>query len=275
MTSESKRVCVIGLGTVGLPTARAIKESGFEVFGYDIDKTKRSKVEDLVVLSEWKSVPRCGIYVVCVPTELERGNPDMSAVVESAKNIAKSNEKVLVCIESTVSPGVSRALSKGLRNTLIVHAPHRYWSRDSLHHGVRQRRVIGALNAESMRAALSFYTKLGVPLRQLASLEEAEMTKLVENAYRFVQIAFAEEVAMLCDELKIDWPSVRSAANTKWNIDIPEARSGIDGCLAKDIRFLMLQSSLAQHRLLPSAVGADKTYRRMTMQRIKSARRTT
>jgi len=276
LKSENNRVCVVGVGTIGYPTARAIRESGFEVYGYDIDETKSSRAKDLVVLSNWDELPTCSIYVLCLPTELTNGVPDFSALREAAKNIARSRPggRVLICVESTVSPGECRLLSETLRGTLLVHVPHRYWSKDPLHHGVRQRRIIGALDSDSMGAGLRFYKRLGIPLHKLASLEEAEMTKIVENSYRFVQIAFAEEVALLCEGLKIDWRAVRTAANTKWNISIPEARSGIDGCLAKDIRFLIQRSNSEDQHLLRGGIDTDSEYRTtVSRRREKNGRR--
>jgi UDP-N-acetyl-D-mannosaminuronate dehydrogenase len=86
------------------------------------------------------------------------------------------------------------------------------------------------------------------------------MCKIVENAYRYVQIAFAEELRMMCEELGLDFNEVRRACNTKWNIEILEAREGILGhCLPKDIRYLI--SLTTYNTLLRSAIEVDKEYR--------------
>jgi UDP-N-acetyl-D-mannosaminuronate dehydrogenase len=87
------------------------------------------------------------------------------------------------------------------------------------------------------------------------------MAKITENAYRYVQIAFAEELRMACEALGLDFNEVREACNTKWNVEILEAREGIGGhCLPKDIRYL---SSLTIHNtLLKAAIKADEEYRK-------------
>ena len=91
-------------------------------------------------------------------------------------------------------------------------------------------------------------------------LEEAEMTKIIENSYRFVQIAFAEEMSSICVELGLDWEAVRAAANTKWNIEIPEARDGIKGCLAKDARYLGRLADRSENQLITGAISTDAEY---------------
>jgi len=91
------------------------------------------------------------------------------------------------------------------------------------------------------------------------SIEVAEMSKLVENSDRFVQIAFVEEVKMLCDEVGISIEDVRTAVNTKWNCDLLEARDGIGKeCLPKDIRLL---ASIGKTPLLDGAIESDKKYK--------------
>lgn len=111
-----------------------------------------------------------------------------------------------------------------------------------------------------MRAGHRFYGKVGVPLTELNNLEEAEMTKIVENSYRFVQIAFAEELSLICESRGLDWQSIRRAANTKWNIEIPEARRGIFGCLSKDVRYLLKESQERQDTI-NGAVRMDNVYK--------------
>ena len=108
--SEKKTVCVIGLGTVGLPTARALRSSGFKVTGYDTDPSKTKKVYDFDAFSDWSEVPCCEVYVVCVPTGTEDGRFDPSALVQTAKCLESKgiDERTLIAIESTVTPGSSR-----------------------------------------------------------------------------------------------------------------------------------------------------------------------
>jgi UDP-N-acetyl-D-mannosaminuronic acid dehydrogenase len=140
--------------------------------------------------------------------------------------------------------------------------PHRYWAEEPDEHGVKQSRVIGGVDSESLKAGLEFYRDvLEVPLHVVSSVEVAEMSKIAEQAYRYVQIAFAEELRMICEESGLDFAEVRDACNTKWNIEILEARDGIAGhCLPKDIRYLASLTSF--NTLMKGALAVDEQYRK-------------
>lgn len=254
-------VCVIGLGTVGLPTALEISKAGFSVVGFDTNPLKESVSREFQISSNWGDVSDCDVYVVCVPTGYTSSGPDMSEVMACARRISTARKASLVCVESTVALGTCRRFASLMRFPRLVHVPHRFWTGDSKNHGVIQPRVIGALNRESLKVALPFYAAVGVPLTCVPSLEEAELTKLVENAYRFVQIALAEEFATLCDSLKISWSTVRDAANTKWNVEIPEARDGIYGCLEKDVKYLLASSKSQELTAVSGSIETDRLYK--------------
>ena len=156
--------------------------------------------------------------------------------------------------------GTCRKVAKEIfdDDVYLVHVPHRFWAKDPRKHGVVQKRIIGALDQESLVKAFDFYNSIGVPLHPVSSLEVAELTKITENAYRFVQIAFVEQLRLLCEKNSIPFEEVRRGANTKWNVNLLEAREGIKGeCLPKDIRYLM---SLGHCPLLLGAIKADKEY---------------
>ena len=256
------KVCVIGLGEVGLPTALYIKERGFEVCGFDIsnsaaDRAKRNGI-DVVNLDN----ANADVYIICVSTGFRDSSPDMTPIYDVCRKIAGKKAN-LVSIESTILPGTSRKVFNEVfkRRIRLIHVPHRYWAGDPVNHGVRQLRVIGAVDEESLEVGVDFYgRKLEIPLHKVSSVEVAEMSKIAENAYRYVQIAFAEELRMICSELGLDFNEVREACNTKWNIEILEARDGIGGhCLPKDIRYL---ASLTRfNNLLRCAINTDQIYR--------------
>ena len=91
----------------------------------------------------------------------------------------------------------------------------------SKYHGVNQLRVIGGVNSESLDSGKNVYTNLlEIPLFETSSIEVAEICKISENSYRYVQIAFAEELKMICEDLRLDFKSVQEACNTKWNTTI-------------------------------------------------------
>lgn len=243
------RVCVIGLGTVGTPTALFIYEQGLQVCGYDVLERSIKGVE---TFTKWDKVPRSDVYVVTVSSE---------SVESVCRRIAKKDKKSLVLIESTVKVGTCRRISDKFSLKILAHCPHRYWIEDPINHGVRQLRVIGALNEESLEKGMRFYRLLDIPLHVCPTIEVAEMCKIAENAYRFVQIAFAEELRMICETRRIPFKEVRKACNTKWNIEIPEAREGILGpCLPKDTHYLKLLGD--QVPLLDGAILTDEIYQK-------------
>lgn len=276
---DNVKVCVIGLGTVGLPTAQYCLDRGLKVYGYDIDPNAVNKAKTFGIFANtrWNEIPSVDAYIICVSTILRGESPDLLPIFDVCEKIAnKDHSSPLVSIESTIIPGTSRKIYNEIfkRNVKLVHVPHRYWAGDSVKHGVKQLRVIGAICDESLEAGLKFYQDvLKIPLHIVKSIEVAEMSKITENACRYVQIAFAEELKMICGELGLDFEEVRKACNTKWNIEILEARGGIDGhCLPKDVRYLMSLSDA--NVLLASAVRADEEYRKWLARQVKRKKRT-
>jgi nucleotide sugar dehydrogenase len=251
---------VVGLGTVGLPTALHVSNF-FDAIGYDINQ---KAVEDALRFgldSTFRKMPFADIYVVAVSTGINDDNSaDMSSISNVFAKISDLNPEALVCVESTVTYGTCRRLAEEFTLKNIVHCPHRYWSGDTLNYGVVQTRVFGALSGECFETGRKFYEKLNVPLYGVSSIEVAEMSKVVENAYRFTQIAFAEEIKIICDNCGFSFEELRYACNTKWNINILEAKDGIGGhCLPKDIRYLW---SIFKPPLLSGAIQADEAYKK-------------
>ena len=257
---KSPKVCVIGLGNVGRPTAYYIHDYGFPVYGYDIDRRKTLELNPITAFSDWSQVPSCDAYIVCVNTGWKGEKPDMSNVFDVCDKIAtkEKGKRPLVSIESTVAVGTCRKVAEMFDDVYLAHVPHRFWVKDQEKHGVAQERVIGALNDESLIEAKGFYESLGISLRSVSGLEVAELVKITENAYRFVQIAFVEQLRILCERHDMPFEEIRKGANTKWNVNLLKAKDGIEGeCLPKDIRYL---ASLGDAPLLLGAMETDKKY---------------
>lgn len=260
------KVCVAGLGQIGFPVAQYVHAKGLEVIGYDInpDTVKRAtETGKFKATSVWKDIPQVDVYIICVTTGQINDSPDLSAVFTVCKNISeKSNASALVSIESTIIPGTSRKVFESIFKGKIhlVHVPHRYWADEPEKHGVNQIRVIGAVNQESLALGVKFYQEtLGIPMHKVSSIEIAEMCKITENSHRYLQIAFAEDLKMMCEKIGINFDDLRAACNTKWNVDIPQAKEGIGRhCLPKDIRYVI---SLTPSILLEAAINVDKKYR--------------
>lgn len=242
------KVCIIGLGNIGKPVLEYIHRHGFQVCGYDLIK---ESIENEETFTVWEKVPRSDVYVVAVSS---------SSVEDVCERISSKGKNSLVAIESTVPVGTCRKISETFDLPALVHCPHRYWVEEPFDHGVKQVRVLGAVNEESLKRGLEFYRLLKIPLHVCPAIEIAEMCKIAENAYRFVQIAFAEELCMICEGKEIPFDEVRKACNTKWNVEILEARDGIYGaCLPQDIGFL---SRLADSSpLLDGAISTDQNYK--------------
>jgi nucleotide sugar dehydrogenase len=253
-----EKVCVLGLGNIGMPVACHVSRF-YKTKGYDISEAAIAKALTKGVDASI-NLEKADIYVIAVNTRYRNNAPDMSAVESCCSKVSKLNPNALVCFESTLSLGTARSLSIKYDFRYVAVCPHRWWQRDQINHGVVQVRVLGALNQESDLKATEFYDKLGIPLHHVSSLELAEASKLVENTDFYVRIAFAEELKGMCDKVGLDFNELRAAVNTKWNMDLPEALSGIGGeCLPKDIQFLLVNLPVAP--LLHGAIETDAIYR--------------
>jgi nucleotide sugar dehydrogenase len=267
---------VLGLGEVGLPSAEYIADKGIEVYGYDIkqEAVEKAKARGVKASADWQEIPVSNVYIICVYASIKNAKPDFSSIFDVCEKIKEtlsmSSKTCLMSIESTVMPGLcSRVYKEIFRGRVnLVHVPHRYWAGDPLKHGVKQRRVIGAINDESLKEGWNFYNKiLGIPLHKVSSIEIAEMSKITENAYRYIQIAFAEELKMMCEKLGMNFNELRDACNTKWNIEIPEARDGIRGhCIPKDMRYFTLLTKNAI--LTKSAMLLDEAYQKWMREKV-------
>jgi UDP-N-acetyl-D-mannosaminuronic acid dehydrogenase len=247
----------MGLGKIGLAVA-AYASKYFEVVGYDINEDAISRsIEKNIDASD--KLRFADVYIVAVNTYYTDDAPDMSAIESCCSKIAMINAGALVCFESTLFIGTARKMASKYGLKYVVVCPHRWWEEDQENHGVKQLRVIGAVNQESMKKGTDFYFALQIPLFKLSSLELAEATKIAENAHRFVEIAFAEELKLLAQKTGLDFEEWRAGVNTKWNVKLPEARSGIGKeCLPKDTAFLAFLDPTAP--LLQGAIKANDNY---------------
>ena len=249
-----RRVCIIGLGELGLPNATYCAARGLKVFGVDISQEAREFAHDEHGISTYDAVSevQADVFLICVGTKFNKylDNIDVSAVYAIAEQITRlPYVPDLVVIESTVPPRTTMSVyEKHLKKTCVAHVPHRFWKYDPDNRGVRRLRNLAAVNDESYQKAIAFYqTALDIPINVVRDLEAVEISKLAENAYKYTRIAFAEELWMLCDRLGIDFDAVRDAANTlDSNPPIMEARDGIgDACLPMAIEYVASINAVA------------------------------
>lgn len=280
---RNSRVLVIGLGQLGLPVAKYVKERGFDTYGYDIKQNAIERAEKVASIKRADNFSNFDIYIICVSTH----KPDdiftpqidgLLYIIEEISRVAKNG--ALVAIESTIPRGTSKKVFEMLNHRLhVVHVPHRWYALEEMEHGVNQLRVIGGVHDCCLRAALQFYTgdgssnssnsngdgneNLGIPLHPVSNIEIAEISKIAENAHRYLQIAFAEDLYLYCKTNNLNFPELREAINTKWNVNILEPRDGIGGhCLPKDTMMFLQSSKSTKSKILTAALEVDQDYRR-------------
>ena len=242
-----KTVTIIGLGYVGLPLACLCAEKGYKVTGFDIDKKKveavnkgKSPIKDKD-LTEWlpkvrknlsattdeREIRHSDIIIICVPTPVDENyHPDLGPVVNSSKSVSRNLRKgQLVVVESTIYPGV---IEEVVRPTLeesglkagkdfhLAHCPERIDPGNRKWNVRNIPRVVGGVSPESTKKAASFYRSIiEANILELSSVKAAEATKIMENTFRDVNIAFVNELAKSFDNLGIDITEVIKAASTK------------------------------------------------------------
>jgi UDP-N-acetyl-D-mannosaminuronic acid dehydrogenase len=289
---------VIGLGQLGLPVARYVKQRGFDTYGYDISPKAVEMAQKTGAIENATNFSEFDVFILCVSTH----KPDdifspqidgLFSIVQRISNEAKS--RALVSIESTVPKGTSKKVFEILNHRLhVVHAPHRWYALEEKVHGVNQLRVIGGVCDCCLEAGMQFYggvesvsvntqsyslpsslNSLGIPMHPVSEVEIAETTKIVENAHRYLQIAFAEDLYLYCQANNINFRELRDALNTKWNVEILEPREGIGGhCLPKDTKMFLQSSHRSKSKILTAAMDVDenyKTFRAKLEKRIESA----
>lgn len=269
-STNQQKVLVIGLGQIGYSNAEYMTMKGLHVEGYDIsEKAIARALDDGVIQKRATDFAGYDYYFICVSTH----NPDdmfvpyLQGIYDLAERIAREGkEGALLGIDSTITRGATQKVFDIVRHKLhVVHVPHRFYIHEKDTHGVNQRRVLGGCEKCCVEKGKEFYSDiLGIPLYPVSRVDVAELTKIIENTYRYVEIAFAEELKMFCDNSGINFAELREAINTKWNIKILEAKEGIGGhCLPKDSQmFLSLTRNVLDTSIIDAAKKIDLAYRR-------------
>ena len=266
---KSTKVCVVGLGYIGLPTAALIASKGFSVLGLDvkpevIEKINRGEVHivepDLaglvkIVVDQGNlrasiSPAAADVFLIAVPTPVDSQNgPDLKFIHQAASTIAPVLQPGnLVILESTSPIGTTEKLYADIiqkRPDLAVkihcaYCPERVLPGKVIYELEHNDRVIGGIDAASTEKAVSFYQ--GFVKSQLfrSNARTAEMCKLVENAYRDSNIAFANELSMICEKADINVWDLIGLANRHPRVNILQPGPGVGGhCIAVDPWFIV------------------------------------
>ncbi|MDO8685043.1 MAG: nucleotide sugar dehydrogenase [Clostridiales bacterium] len=265
-----KKICVIGLGYIGLPTAAMFATHGHIILGVDVnqavvDSLNQGKIIieepylDILVQAAVTSgnltastVPnQADVFIICVPTPI---NPDKTSDMTFVRKATESivpflREGNIVILESTSPPGTVRELmlpileKSGLKpgsQLFVAHSPERVLPGRILIELVENNRIVGGIDTASSEAVRDLYRTFVKGEIYLTDTATAEMCKLMENTYRDVNIALANELAMMCEQLGISAWEVISLSNRHPRVNLHQPGPGVGGhCIAVDPWFIV------------------------------------
>ena len=274
MNIKNKKICIIGLGYVGLPLAIAFSKK-FNVTGYDSNPSRLKELqngydrmleinEDLLnsvkkninYTSNIKNTKNCNIYIVAVPTPIDNtNNPDLTPLINSSKAIGSVLSKNnIVIYESTVYPGVTEDVcipalekSSGMKinkDFYCGYSPERINPGDKTHTLSKIKKITAGSTSEIATEVDDLYKEIIVAgTHKTKNIKEAEAAKIIENTQRDINIALINELSLIFNKLGIDTESVLEAAATKWNF-LP-FRPGLVGghCIGVDPYYLTFKAN--------------------------------
>jgi nucleotide sugar dehydrogenase len=276
--NQKSKICIVGLGYVGLPTAIYFAEQGFNVIGVDNNNEKVLKTNQgistigelnlddnlLKVVKEGKltatdnlkkATEDSDIIILIVPTPITKSKePNLSYIISAGNDVAKGLSKgKLVILESTVYPGVTEDVLKpilekqGLKagqDFGLAYCPERYNPGDEKHTIQNVSRLVGAITPEWAEITRELYqTIIKEEVKVLKNIKTAEAAKVIENTQRDLNIALMNELSMIFERLDIDIMDVIEGARTKWNFNVYYPGAGVGGhCLPVDPYYLVTKA---------------------------------
>jgi UDP-N-acetyl-D-glucosamine dehydrogenase len=298
---KTTSVLVIGLGYVGLPLAALINSKpDFRVTGFDLDQSKISAIQlhsaqwiddttrkqlhknPLTVTSQQSALKTYDFILLCVPTPVNSHDlPDLELVLSATRTAATHiKPQGVIILESTVNPGVceevltSLLLELGLtvgKDVYLAHCPERIDPGNSKFPLAKIPRILGADSPTGLTKAFNFYSRfLTAPIKKVSSLRTAEASKIVENAFRDINIAFVNELAQSFSHFDIDVVEVIEAASTKpFGFLAHYPGCGVGGhCIPVDPYYLIesAQHKGFEHRFLKLARQINRSMPRYTVE---------
>jgi nucleotide sugar dehydrogenase len=261
-------ICIVGLGYVGFPLALHAASKGMDVVGVDTDSEKLRKISEgqlgvddqftthlikNTTLKLSKTVVPADIFVVCVPTPVNHDkDPDLGCVIDAVKNVSTVIEDGnLVVIESTIYPGVCEELLKPIlektgKKYYLGHCPERINPGDEKWNVSNIPRVVGGIDQKSTELTAEFYSQVvSAEITAVSEIKAAEATKILENTFRDVNIAFINEMAESFYRLGIDTNEVIKGASSKPFGFMPHYPGiGVGGhCIAVDPYYMIKKGS--------------------------------
>lgn len=268
---HNKTVCVVGLGYIGLPTAALLASSGYQVHGVDLnqhavntinqgkihivepdlDAFVRSAVTAGRLRANLKPEP-ADIYMICVPTPFHEGEgipqPNLDYVLAATRSVAglvKAGDQVI--LESTSPVGTTEMMADELTaagvdvtKVHIAYCPERVLPGKIMHELIENDRVVGGLTTEATQVVSDFYRSFVRGAVLETDAKTAEMCKLTENSFRDVNIAFANELSLICAKEGINVWNLIKLANHHPRVNILQPGAGVGGhCIAVDPWFIV------------------------------------
>jgi UDP-N-acetyl-D-glucosamine dehydrogenase len=305
--SRDTKIGVVGLGYVGLPLAVVLAEAGYPVIGIDHDMEKldlirdgKSYVEDVpseqisilvdeghfYVSDDYDVLNDVGGVSICVPTPLRKtGDPDLSFIISAVQSIIPAlHREMVVILESTTYPGTTREMlmpefeDAGFtigEDIFLAFSPERVDPGRKDWTTVNTPKIIGGITHACTEVAASMYEQAIQSVVRVASSEVAEMTKLLENTFRAVNIAMVNEMALMCDRLGIDvWEVIDAAATKPFGFMKFTPGPGLGGhCIPIDPLYLSwkLKSVKYNARIIDLASEINTSMPRYVVQRVQDA----
>lgn len=280
-----KRLCIIGMGRVGLTLSLVLADVGFEVLGVERDQSivaslnrgqthfyekglgillKKHLQKNLVITTKVAD-HRWDAYIICVATPIERESkqPVLDHVLRAAREVAGHlKEGDLVVLRSTVPVGTTRSvvlplLQERQEHIYLAFCPERTVEGKALTELRGLPQIVGGLDEESVEKAVAIFSRVTPTTVRVSSLEAAEMIKLLDNTYRDINFAYANEVALIAEGLGLDAIELIRAANlgyTRNNIPMPGPVGG--ACLSKD-PYVLNASAAGRHQSRLSRVARE------------------
>ncbi|WP_040497496.1 UDP-N-acetyl-D-mannosamine dehydrogenase [Fulvivirga imtechensis] len=294
------KAVMIGLGYIGLPTAALMASKGIKVHGVDInekavatinkgeihivepdlDGLVHHVVEEGFLFADTKPT-KADVFLIAVPTPFKGDHqPDISYVETAAKNIAPFIEKGnLIILESTSPVGTTERVKEIIDSErpeikgkyFIAYCPERVLPGNIIHELEHNDRSIGGIDDQSTEKAIEFYRHFVKGELHPTDSRTAEMCKLVENSYRDVNIAFANELSMICEEANINVWELIKLANKHPRVNILQPGTGVGGhCIAVDPWFIV--SEFPKHAKIIRAAREINNYKtEWVIEKIKNA----
>lgn len=291
---------VIGLGYIGLPTAALLASNGIQVYGMDciphivdtinagnihivepgLKKLVQTVVKDKKLIA-YTTPQKADVYIIAVPTPFkENKEPDISYVKAAAEEIAPYLEEGnLIILESTSPVGTTENIKKWIlekvpalcdKKLYFAHCPERVLPGKILYELVHNDRIIGGIDSESTQKAVHFYKQFVEGELLETDAKTAEMTKLTENSFRDVNIAFANELSCICDKLGINVWKLIELANHHPRVNILQPGPGVGGhCIAVDPWFIV-SSAPHEAKLIRTAREINDDKREFVIGKIES-----